>query len=293
MKRITVLFILSVVFLSACASSKWVRQPVVQQHEFVVSLEQHQENGGTVQQKYQHPYKLDLAVLEKLLGDLTYSETFGLMNEKRKSPVFQTVEIHRLAPVLAKTLSKADPGQRIRFASFNNEEALIFSISRKTEGVIFIEPNGQLNIAFNFINSDRHAGETSAFQYNYSTSDPLKIKTSDTPISATAPYIVLHKFETGKIAPMWVEADLDRLKESANTETNSTVRTIEEIPPAVAPKTKDLDTPVEKTAPPQASGDVLEDIKNKLKYLKELLNEGLISEKDYNAKKMELLDKIN
>jgi hypothetical protein len=35
-----------------------------------------------------------------------------------------------------------------------------------------------------------------------------------------------------------------------------------------------------------------EDIKNKLKYLKELLDEGLISEKDYTVKKMELLDKI-
>jgi len=36
-----------------------------------------------------------------------------------------------------------------------------------------------------------------------------------------------------------------------------------------------------------------QDIKNKLNYLKDLLNEGLISEKDYNTKKKELLDKIN
>ena len=36
-----------------------------------------------------------------------------------------------------------------------------------------------------------------------------------------------------------------------------------------------------------------QDIKIKLRYLKELLDEGLITEKDYNAKKMELLGKIN
>jgi len=35
-----------------------------------------------------------------------------------------------------------------------------------------------------------------------------------------------------------------------------------------------------------------EEIRNKLKYLKELFDEGLISEKDYTVKKMELLDKI-
>lgn len=292
MKKITVLLILSVVFLSACASTKLLRKTVVKQHEFAISLEQHQTNGVTTPQKYEHPYDLDFAVIEKLLGDMSYTETFGLMNKKKNSPVFQTVEIDRLAPALAKALAKAGASERIRFITFNNEKSLIFSISRKTEGIIFVDRTGQLNIAFNFINSNRRSSESSALRYNYSNVDPLTIKASDTPISSTAPYAVLHKFATGKIAPMWVAADLDRLKESADSATEPAIRTIEEPPSAVAAKKRASDPPVKRTAPSEVSGETLKDIKIKLKYLKELRDEGLISEKDYNAKKMELLDKI-
>ncbi|RLB60097.1 MAG: hypothetical protein DRH08_15905, partial [Deltaproteobacteria bacterium] len=66
---------------------------------------------------------------------------------------------------------------------------------------------------------------------------------------------------------------------------------------AETPGTSVAETPgttVRKTVQVQASEDMLkEDIKNKLRYLKELLDEGLISKTDYNAKKKELLDKIN
>jgi hypothetical protein len=90
---------------------------------------------------------------------------------------------------------------------------------------------------------------------------------------------------------MWVVVDFEKLKASISTATVPIVKATEEVSPAVAPKTGNMGTSVEKTAPAQASEDMLkEDIKNKLKFLKELLDEGLISEKDYNAKKMELLD---
>ena len=293
MKRVVFLLIISAAFTSACTSTKWVRTTVAEQYTFNVTLEQQQEKGIVIQQKYAHPYEIDISDLEKLMGDLKYIEKSGLMRTEKQSPVFQAVEIDRLAPVLALTLAKADASQRIRFTSFNQGDFLIFSVSRKTEGVIFIEPAGRLNIAFNYINSNRQPSETTAINPNYSSVDPLKIKTSDTTVSATAPFAELHKFETGKQAPMWVVADLEKLKESISPATVPIVKATEEVTPAVAPKVEIKDTPVEKTVPDQASEDLLkEDIKKKLKYLKELLDEGLISEKDYTVKKMELLDKI-
>jgi len=291
MKRITVLLIISAALFSACTSTKWVRKTVVKEYGFNVTLEQLQGKSTIIPKNYDHPYKVDLADLKKLMGDLTYIEKVGLKNTKKQSPVFQAVEIDRLAPVLADTLAKADASQRIRFISFNQGKALIFSVSRKTEGVIFIESDGRLNIAFNFINAKRHSSETTDLSPSYSGVDPLKIKTSDTTLSSTAPYAELHKFETGKLAPMWVVADIEKLKASISTATVPIVKATEEVSPAVAPKTGTIGTPIEKSAPAQASEDMLkEDIKNKLKFLKELLDEGLISEKDYNAKKMELLD---
>ena len=294
MKNLSVLLIISAVFLSACTSSDWVRTTVAKEYDFIVTLEQQPKEGNTALQKYEHPYQTDLASLGKLMGDLRYSEEAGLMSSEKQSPVFQAVEIDRLAPVLADALAKADASQRIRFTSFNQGKALLFTVSRKTEGVIFIESGGRLNLAFNSINSDRHPSETTAFYANISKVDPLKIKTSDTPISSIAPYAELHKFETGKQAPMWVVANLEKMKEAISTATVANVEATKEVPPAVVPEAGTMRTPAEKIAQGQTAQDKLKaDIRNKLKYLKELRDEELISEQDYNSKKMELLDKIN
>ena len=92
---------------------------------------------------------------------------------------------------------------------------------------------------------------------------------------------------------MWIVADLEKLKESNSTAAVPIIQATGEPPPADAPKVEIKGTPVKQTKPDKASEDVLkEDIKNKLRYLKELLDEGLISEKDYTVKKMELLDRI-
>jgi len=302
MKRIAALLIISVSFLSACTSTEWVQSTVDKQYKYIVTLEQQQKKGVTAQQKYEHPYEIDLADLEKLMGGLTYIGKDGLMNKKKQSPVFQAVEIDRLAPVLADTLAKANASQRIRFLSFNQGKALVFSAPRKTAGVVFVESDGRLNIAFNFINSERKPSETTAFYPSYSMVNPLKIRTSDTLISSATSSVELHEFETGKRAPMWVVADLEKLTESISTTTVPIIKATDEVPSAVAPKTETPDTTVAetpsttviKTVPVQVPEDLLkEDIKNKLRYLKELLDEGLISKTDYNTKKIELLDKIN
>ena len=294
MKRIFALLILSTVFCSACSSTKWVRTSVAKEYDFTVALEQFTEKGAIVPQTHKQPQGIDPAELKKVLSDLIYTEKAGLMSKSKLSSVFQQTEIDRLTPVLAATLAKAEAGQRLRFISFNQGQSVIFSESRKTEGVVFVDPAGQLNIAFNYVNAKRLPNEASAIYSNYSEIDPLKITTSDTPLSAPAPYGELHQFETGEPAPMWVVADLGKLKESINTGTVPAVKATEEIPPAAAPKTETVLTPAENVAPAAAPDDMLKtDIKNKLKYLKELLDEGLISAKDYDAKKKELLDKID
>ena len=290
MKRIFILLTMAIVFLPACSNTRWIRTPVIKNRDFIVTLEQRQVEGNIIGQAYEHPYHIDLPVLKTLMGDLTYIEEVGLMGKEEEMPVFQAVEIERLAPVLADTLTKADASQRIRFRSFNRGKGLIFSVSRETEGVIFIQPNNQLNIAFNFINSEIDFNEAPTVPSSYSLMDPLKIKNSATTIHPSAAYATLHQFETDKPAPMWVIADLEKIKKTAGEKPLPMIEDKKEIVPAAAPESEMTKTAVETPAP--AADDKLEDIKNKLKYLKELLDEGLISEKDYDAKKAELLDKI-
>jgi len=308
MKRFAVLFFLGAFFLSACGTARWVRTPVLKQKNIIITLEQRQEKGKIIQQKFDHPYAINLPEFEKLLKDLTYIEQAGLIRKEKKSPVFQGVEIDRLAPAIADTLAKADASQRIRFTSFNRGKALIFSVSRETGGVIFIDSNGCLNIAFDFINSEINPNEASNLPPSFSQVDPLKIQHSDTTIIATSPYAELQQFENGEPAPMWIVADLEKLKEANNSAPVPITKKKEKMPPAdvtpelgTAPAAQSISPePVtqvietEKTTPVKTSDEMLQqDIKNKLNYLKDLLNEGLISEKDYNTKKKELLDKIN
>ncbi len=269
-------------------------------------MEQRQENGQIVAQKYDHPYTVDLLEFKKLLEDVTYVEQIGFLGKEEKKQVFQAIEINRLASVLANTLTKIDASQRIRFTSFNKGKGWLFSIRRKTEGVIFIKHDGRLNMAFNHINFEINPNDANTLPPDFSRLDPLKIMTSDTPLIPTPTYAELHQFENGTPAPMWLIADLEKLDKATENAPITIIEVVDEAPPAIsksevlmpsaAPSEElpdDITGTVEKT-PVQSTDNALQkDIKNKLKYLKELRDEGLISEQDYNTKKTELLNKID
>jgi hypothetical protein len=300
MKRIAALLIVTAVLVAGCAGSKWVQTDVIKQHEFVVVLEQRQDQSAAGQLKYGQPYQLDVAELKILLGELSYIEKAGLKNKSKQSPVFQPAEVDRLAPVLAETLAKADASQRLRFISFNLEPAVVFSVSRKTEGVVFVGADGRLNIAFNYVNANRHANETSAMFSKPAVNDPLSITNAESILTAPDAYAELHELQTGRQAPLWVVVDLVKLRAAINAGTVPTVKApAAAVPaaasPALASPVGATGTPVQAAAPAAAAAAELrqEEVKGKLKFLKELLSEGLISEQDYNAKKLELLDKIN
>jgi len=306
MKRFAVLFFFSAFFLSACGTARWVPSPVLKEKNIIISMEQRQENGQIVAQKYDHPYTVDLLEFKKLLEDVTYVEQIGFLGKEEKKQVFQAIEINRLASVLANTLTKIDASQRIRFTSFNKGKGWLFSIRRKTEGVIFIKHDGRLNMAFNHINFEINPNDANTLPPDFSRLDPLKIMTSDTPLIPTPTYAELHQFENGTPAPMWLIADLEKLDKATENAPITIIEVVDEAPPAIsksevlmpsaAPSEElpdDITGTVEKT-PVQSTDNALQkDIKNKLKYLKELRDEGLISEQDYNTKKTELLNKID
>ena len=309
MKRFAILFFFGAFFLSACSTAQWVRSPVLKEKNIIISIEQRQENGQIVAQEYDHPYTVDLLKLKRLMADLTYIEEVGFLGKEEKNPVFQAIEIDRLTSVLADTLTKIDNSQRIRFTSFNKGKGWLFSIRRETEGIIFIEHDRRLNMAFNHINFKIDPNDANTLPPSFSQVDPLKITISDTPLMPTTPYAELHQFETGDPAPMWLIADLEKLDKAIDTVPVARIEVVNEAP-LKTPESKVLSAPapplteqkpdaaittgtVEK-APIQTTGNALQkDIKDKLRYLKELLDEGLISEKDYTAKKTELLDKIH
>lgn len=304
MKRFFIMIVASAVFFTGCAGSRWVRTPVVKDRNFVIALEHREEKGAVVTGAHAHPYEIASEDLAMLMRGLTYVERGGLLTGEKTGDVFQAEEIDRLAPALAGALRVADGSQRIRFISYKREKALIFYVSRETEGVVFAESGNRLNIAFSRINSEIDPDSVNDFHEDFSRMDPLDVRSADTVLNPIHTFGWRKQLDTGNDAPMWITVDIDAMKQAVASApaVNSSVPGGRELSPddpafkqdspPVAPAVPPAAATMETLPPPLSDDQIKEDIKSKLKYLKELLDEGLISEKDYDAKKTELLEKI-
>ena len=323
MKRLSVPLFIMTALLMACGTSQIISSPVYDQKTFRVSLEHQDDNDRTVVQKYSHPCRINIDKLKTVMGKLVYMEEAELFGSKKETRVFQDEEITHLAPALVDAMAKANSDQRIRFASFNTGGGLLFNMKRKTGGVIFLEPGGRLNIAFNSINYERHLSEEEVIEDadDLSQVDPLKIKDSKTPLISILPYAELHTLENGSASPMWIVVNLDKQQKSLEAKPcafkkqeteplpkdTSLTREVEleleepynfnekqETKPALKGPaiTEEVEIMQEEKVQPEPWDDKKKDIKKKLEFLNELFDEGLINEKDYDAKKRDVLDKI-
>lgn len=301
MKQTAAVFITGILLLSltACGSGRWVRTPVLESSRTTVNLEHHEEKGEILAQRHDHPCQIPMEDMQTFLGDLAYQEKAVLIGGKKNLPVFQAEEIAALAPALSDGLSKATPDQRLQFTSFNKGGGLLFKNTRKTEGVLFVEPGGHVNLAFNLINMDVMEADSEDLPQLYTNSDPLKIKYADTTLVPPA-YAALKVLDTGKPAPMWVLTDIAKLKEAVAAAPKPAPVVVAPAPasPSPAPPAPmPAPTPVITPPPAEAAAPVppvapKDEIKNKLKYLKELYEDGLISESEYAAEKQKLLDNL-
>ncbi len=301
MKRLFVLIFMGAVFLSACSTGRWIKTPVLEEKNLTVSLEHRMEKDRIIPQKYHHPYKINPLTLHKLLTDLVYTEKSGFWQNQTENPVFQKIEVDRIAPALTDALANATPDQRIRFTSLNRGGGgLLFELfknRRKTNGVIFIDPASNLNIAFACINVEIDPNNnTTELPDSLTRVDPLKLKSADTVLLPIPPYAIHHTDKNGIPIPMWIEADLEKLQEIIKAEHQSPDQTDQtdqtRIPHSSIKATTDFGKPFVKPPvkqPATDTDDPLERIKNKLIYLKELFEAGLINKQEYEAKKKEFL----
>lgn len=282
MKRLTVFLFATALCLSACATENWTRIPVDKGFQYRVSLEQLGDRSAE-QKPYRHPDHIKAEDLSNFLGTLTYQQS-SMINTNNQQQVFQPDELERLVPALVAALAEAAPNQRVRFVSYNLRDTMLLPISQKTEGIMFVDHEGRLNLAFNDINEQRSAQESNAEQHRFSTSDPLKLTNRDTSLSSRAANTFHKKFANGEPAPLWLVTDITGLQQQSRPVADKA----KPVAPPALPESQNLRP---ETIQPQDSGTEMT-IKDKLKLLKELLAEGLITETDYAAKKQKLLDEI-
>mgnify|MGYP000482837053 CR=1 FL=1 len=300
MKRLLIVTGLALV-LTACATTRWESTELIEKQYLEVNLERRIEKDRPVAQGYHHPATVSADVIDTILADISYMAPPKIWGDSEKRPVFQPKERKRLAPALSMALSKATPDQRIRFTSYNRGGGLLFSDRRKTEAVVYVDDAPQLHIAFSHINTTLREDQRPETVTNASK-NPLENKFTDTPIVTEADYITHHQpSQSDQKRPMWVEVNLEKAK--------TTSRKDRPAPAAPGQNQEQAGQPPEETAAPAPSATGKDEakspaaapdqwqnrkqkIRTRLKYLKSLYEDGLIDQGEYEAKKQQILNKI-
>lgn len=225
--------------------------------------------GNKKLQPFDHPHQFTEEAMERYLAAIRYFRpSLPLLTGKKGSEwdLLTAEESARIAPYLVKALAQAGPGEWVDFSIGVYRGGTLLGTFRQSDGVMFVK-NGELNLAFRNLSLRKSPGDAStAFDPTRSYGSQVRI--------APGPGQQLKQTTTpkGKTSePInWVvmsAAEPPLLRPAAQPETES-----KEAGPAPAP------------APASA--------RERLKELKQLYDDGLISREEYEKKREEILKQL-
>jgi hypothetical protein len=256
----------------------------VNDHNTSVEIrEELDENGNVIKKNYNHPYYFTAGGLTNILSSIFYTQKNLMLGTKGKQRLYQKAELQVIIPPILSAFSMANASQDILVFSTVDKVLLADAQSYFS---MFIS-NNELNIVFSDIQNKKSVNDGRAFRKNNKAKfkDPFEVKRSGR--------WNLIPMEGQRFAPghqNWLIFDLSSNLfgvagngSSNNTnnnpsETGSRARSIER-------KVRTSNNFIEKT-------EKYQDVRDKLKELKVLSDEGLISDEDYELKKKELLNEF-
>ncbi|MFO7860990.1 MAG: SHOCT domain-containing protein [Desulfosalsimonas sp.] len=308
MKRYMIAVLLVALFVAGCSFGGGRKDTdVAKDKDVVVRLEQQMKNGQVVDQNYRHPAEIKSFIMSWLLEDLRYMPQPSFIGRSGETEVFQQREIDRLAPALSKALASADSGQRVHFTSYNRAVGLIFEKKRKTEGVMFVDQNGTLHIAFAWINAVIDVDGEPKDSRSSQQFDVLELRHADTEVIAPKPYMQVYQFEDGKSAPMRLAVNVEHLRATVAREIGQQTG-MQYAAPSGSQQDEFFRQPQEQQqmqtrqpaqqvqpapAPfPQDKEALRKEVRDQLEYLKEIYEEGLITESEYEQQRKKALEAL-
>jgi len=260
-----------------------------------VSVELRDVSKSRGEVAFSHPYFITEDRLRTILASLRFREK-GALKSKSSKRIFLDRELNELVPRIVESLSKADPHKEV-FASITSEKTLLRD--QGTTFCLFMQGR-ELNVVFSQVHVTKE--EAPSFK-GWKTAPPAEDPTSitshgswevvpvggqnlkeghknwlvmDVEDKAFEPVITVEE----KITPSsLIEDRLRRLEERAGLPSTGKG----EQGGAVSEQSAPAELPQKRTSPSDKT------LGQKLRELKTLLNEGLISQKDYEKKKLDLL----
>lgn|GEM_PF-1380370 len=224
-----------------------------------VSLQYRTQNGREAPQGYSHPGTLTEGQVDRILASVGVEE-YSLFAWRDRGPLFTDDERATLAPWIADALRKATADQWVRFSVSGRKKGLVLTTPQLSDGICFVK-DGKFNLVLGNINFEAlESTDRKAEPYSLDPRDRIEFPHVRLTVLAGA----------GAAPPPVIPGDRWFGQERRNWLTFN-------LGAFLSPPTTD--------SPRPASGDAAE----RLKRLKDLREQGLITAEEYEKKRLEIV----
>jgi hypothetical protein len=241
--------------------------------------------------KLEHPAEISQEQIQAILTSIRYQRAWinlGNLVKPKEYDLFTAEEAEQIAPYLAQGLKEANSNQWVDFSlEVYRGQMIIFGSDQVTDGVAFVR-DGKLNLAF------RNISEKIGQEVSLNIVSPLKAFPGSARL-IPGKGMELAKNKKGKDTPNWLIIDLKAYAEQE--EEVKPAETKEEKKPEPEKK---VSQPEQEKTPPRAEKSEPEkpqptsgkSVKERLLELRELYEQGLITEEQYNKRREEILKEL-
>ena len=290
LKFISLLLLLSLVYGCNTFNKKIYKKSnivgaTVDDHNASVEIrEELDEKGDIIKKNYNHPYYFTAGGLTNILSSIYYTQKSIMLGTKGKKQLYKKEELQNIIPPIISAFSMANDSQDILVFSTSDKVLLADAQSYFS---MFVS-NNELNIVFSDILNKKSISDGRAFRKSNKSKfkDPFDVKRSGR--------WNLIPMEGQRFAPghrNWLIIDLSSslygVAGSGNISNNAN-----DNPLQVGGRERSIERRVRTSNNFIEEKQKYQDVRDKLRELKVLSEEGLISEKDYELKKKELLNEF-
>lgn len=289
-KFISLLLLLSLVTGCYSYNKKATRKSnivgaTINDHNTSVEIrEELDEKGDVIKKNYNHPYYFTAGGLTNILSSIYFTQKSLILGSKGKKRLYQKEELQIIIPPILSAFSMANDSQDILV--FSTVDKVLLSDAQSYFSM-FIS-NNELNIVFSDIQNKKSISDGRSFRKSNKSKfkDPFEVKRSGR--------WNLIPMEGQRFAPghqNWLIFDLSSNLFGVAGNGNSSNNVNDNSLKAGA-RARTIERKVRTSNNFIQEKQKYQDVRDKLKELKVLSNEGLISEKDYELKKKELLNEF-
>ena len=242
------------------------------------------EKGDVIKKNYNHPYYFTAGGLTNILSSIFYTQKNLMLGTKGKQRLYQKAELQVIIPPILSAFSMANDSQDILVFSTVDKVLLADAQSYFS---MFIS-NNELNIVFSDIQNKKSVNDGRSFRKSNKSKfkDPFEVKRSG--------HWNLIPMEGQRFAPghqNWLILDLSSNLYGVAGGGNTSNKVDDNSLKAGA-RARTIERKVRTSNNFVEEKQKYQDVRDKLKELKVLSSEGLISDEDYELKKKELLNEF-